>query len=393
MKKIILTGITLIIVIFIVINLLKQQNSEESSLFLSAENFEDNLLKDTKAIIYFSTTADQDFDNKGLSYSVFVKENHSAKAFIMKGLELGSIAVGKNQLLLEDKNTISIIGNNIKQFNMETPQYTGERTGYLSTQDLFFSIYNSGFKESGYNSDVRYGNAEKINVGNIPYYILTSGVTEKAINILTQDFETNTFNLKEVTFDKELKVNDITTLQSLSIDNTQALAPILADEHYYYLILSSIISEARESVSIYRIDKTTLEQEKFKFIEYNDVDLTATIPYNFKNSSTIYQNKLFYANGLGEIYTFDLNTHKVSSAFKLKKADQSKIRHNEETYFKDGNLYVLRYSKEKNNHYYLETYSLDKEKLTASFDILGLDEIINHSPSKKVYSYDLKVLK
>ncbi|KMY28993.1 hypothetical protein ACZ11_17850 [Lysinibacillus xylanilyticus] len=391
MKKIIFIGISLII-IFIVIILFKQQNIKDSSQFLSAEDVDKGLLKNTKAVIYLSTTADQDFDNKGLSYSVFVKKDHSTQALTMNGLELGSIAVGKNRLLLEDKNTIRIVDGDIKQFNMDTPQYTGERTGYLPSQDLFFSIYNSGFKESGYNSDVRYGNAEKINVDSIPYYILISGVTEKGINILTQDFETKTFNLREVTFDKELKINDITTLQELTIDSTQALAPILTDEHYYYLILSTIISESKESVSIYRINKKTLEQEKFKLIEYNDVDLTATIPYNYKNSATISQNKLFYANGLGEIYSFDLKTHAVSKAFKLKKASQSKIRHNEETYFKDGNLYVLRYSEDKNGYYYLETYSLDKGKLIDSFDINGLDEIINHSSSKKVYSYDLKVL-
>lgn len=392
MKKIIFIGISLII-IFIVIILFKQQNIEDSSQFLSADNVDKNLLKNTKAIIYFSTTADQDFDNKGLSYSVFVKEDHSTQALAMNGLELGSIAVGNNQLLLEDKNSIRIVGDNMKQFTMDTPQYTGERTGYLSSQDLFVSIYNSGLKESGYNSDVRYGNAEKMNVDSIPYYILISGVTEKGVNILTQDFETKTFNLREVTFDKELKINDITTLQGLSIDNTQALAPILTDEQYYYLILSTIINESKESVSIYRINKTTLEQEKFEFIDYNDVDLTATIPYNYKNSAAIYQNKLFYANGLGEIYSFDLNTHAVSKAFTLKKASQSKIRHNEETYFNDGNLYVLRYSEDKKGDYYLETYSLEKGNLTDSFDINGLDEIINHSSSKKVYSYDLKVLK
>lgn len=391
MKKVIFIGISLII-IFIGIILFKQQNTKDSSQFLVAENVDKELLKNSKAVIYFSTTADQDFDNKGLSYSVFVKKDHSTQALTMNGLELGGIAVGKNRLLLEDKNTIRIVDGDIKQFNMDTPQYTGERTGYLPSQDLFFSIYNSGFKESGYNSDVRYGNAEKINVDSIPYYILISGVTEKGINILTQDFETKTFNLREVTFDKELKINDITTLQELTIDSTQALAPILTDEHYYYLILSTIISESKESVSIYRINKKTLEQEKFKLIEYNDVDLTATIPYNYKNSATISQNKLFYANGLGEIYSFDLKTHAVSKAFKLKKANQSKIRHNEETYFKDGNLYVLRYSEDKNGYYYLETYSLDKGKLIDSFDINGLDEIINHSSSKKVYSYDLKVL-
>lgn len=393
MKKKILIGAILLFIIILVINLTKEQSIPDNSLLLSDEVSEENLLKNTKAIIYLSTTADQDIDNKGLSYGVFVQDDNSIQALAMKGLELGSIAVGKDQILLEDKNNINILSNNIKKFKMDTPQYTGERTGYLPEKELFFSIYNSGFTDNGYNSDVRYGDSKGFNVDSIPYYIVASGTTENSIHILTQDFETNRFNLKEVTFDEKLKINDITTLQTLSTENMQVLAPIVLDESYYYLILSTIISDTNETVSIYRINKKTFEQDTFEFINYNNVDLTATIPYNYKNSATIYQKKIFYVNGLGEIYSFNLNTTAVSKEFNLNKVSHSKVRHNEETYFKAGNLYVLRYSPDKKEQYYLESYSLEKGILTDSIDIHGLDTIIKQSQNKKVYSYDLKILK
>ncbi|WP_025783651.1 hypothetical protein [Sporosarcina sp. D27] len=393
MKKSILIGAILLLVAILVISFTKEKSIPDTSLLSADEISKKELLQNTKAIIYLSTTADQDIDNKGVSYGVFVQDDNSVQALPMKGLELGSIAVGKDQILLEDKNNINIISDNIKKFKMETPQYTGERTGYLSGKELFFSIYNSGFVEDGYSSDVRYGDSKGFNVDNIPYYIVASGTTENSVHILTQDFETNRFNLKEVTFAEELKINDITTVQSESTENMQVLAPILSDENYYYLILSTIINDTNETVSIYRINKETLEQETFEFIDYTNVDLTATIPYNYKNSATIHNNKLFYANGLGEIYSFNLDSTAVSKDFSLNKVSNSKVRHNEETYFKEGNLYVLRYSPDKKEHYFLESYSLEKGNLTDSIDIHGLDTIINESQNKKVYSYDLKILK
>lgn len=393
-KKKVLIGAILLIIIVLIISLTKVKNALDTSLFLSKENFEEDLLGNTKAIIYLSTTADQDIDNKGLSYGVFVQEDNSIQTLAMKGLELGSIAVGNEQILLEDKNNINIISENIKKFHMDTPQYTGERTGYLAEQELFFSIYNSGFVEDGYSSDVRYGNSKGFNVDSIPYYIVASGTNENSVDILTQDFDTDRFYLKKVTFDEGLKISDITTIQSDSTENMQTLAPILSDENYYYLIISTINSEfTSEFVSIYRIDRETLEQETFEFINYSDMNLIAALPYNVKNSATIYKNKLYFANGLGTIYSFNIDTTAVTKEFSLNKASQSGIRNNEETYFKAGNLYVLRYSPDKKEQYYLESYSLEKGILTDSIDIKGLDKIINKSWNKKVYSYDLKILK
>ncbi|GLC90557.1 hypothetical protein [Lysinibacillus piscis] len=387
MKKIMIPGIILLIITSGVIYLGQPKN-----LFLAAEDIDGTLLKKTKAVIYLSTTAVQ-YNNNGISYAIFVKEDHSAQAFQMDNLELGTMAVGDNQLLLADKYTVRIVGDKMKTFQMKTSQHTGERTGYLPSQNTFFSIYNSGFDPSGsYRSDVYFGNRERIHTGTIPQYILTSGATDEAIYVLTQEFDTKTLTLKEVTLDKELTIHDITALHVESFDDSSSTTPILVDKQYYYLPLSTInIKESSENIEIYRINKQTGNQEKFPFINYENVNLASTIPYNTKNSATIYQNKLFYVDGLGDIYTFDLTTNKTSKAFQLKEPAQSSIRHNEQTYFKDGYLYVLRYSKEKKNYYYLETYSLDTGKLIDSFDIHGLDKILN-SQRKEPYSYDLKVL-
>ncbi|MDW0108891.1 hypothetical protein [Sporosarcina aquimarina] len=392
MKKLLLVA-TVAIVLIAVLAFTKEKSIPDTSLLSLNEISEKDILENTKAIIYLSTTADQDIDNKGLSYGVFVQEDHSVQALAMNGLELGSIAVGKEEILLEDKNNISIIGDATKKFEMDTPQYTGERTGYLPKNELFFSIYNSGFVENGYSSEVRYGDSKGFKVDTIPHYIVASGTTEKSVEILTQDLEEDQFYLKEVTVDTELNVKDITAIQTESTENMQVLAPVLSDESYYYLIISTITSDTSETVSLYRIHKESLKQETFELINYKDVDLTATIPYNYKNSAAIHNDKLFYINGLGEVYSFHLPTTDVKKEFSLDKASNSTVRHNEETYFNSGELYVLRYNSEKKEPYYLESCSLDKGKLTDSVPIDGLETIINGSKNKKVYSYDLKVLK
>ncbi|WP_040285218.1 hypothetical protein [Sporosarcina koreensis] len=256
---------------------------------VSLETIPDSeLLDKTKAVLYVSTTADQDIDNKGVSYAVFIQEDHSVQALSMNGLELGGVAVGGRDVLLEDKDTIHIVSDHTKSFKMDASQYTGERTGYLPGKELFFSIYNSGFVEDGYRSDVRFGDSQGFRTDSIPYYIAASGTTDETVTILTQDLEENKFYLKEVVFDKELKVNDLTTIQSGTTENMQVLAPVLADDTYYYLTLSTIHDDTNETVSIHRVNKKTLQQDSFELVDYKNEDLTATIPYNYKNSAALH---------------------------------------------------------------------------------------------------------
>lgn len=381
----------LFILIFVAYKFVENKNELA---FISSENIEKDLLEETKAIIYFSTTADQDYDGKGRSYATFVQNNHSIETLKMNGLELGGIAVGENkeQIMLEDKDTVHIIDKELAQFPIETVQYTGERTGYLDAQGLFFSIYNTGFSPNGYQSDIRFGNKEKIQTDSIPYYIVASGVNDDKIQILTQDFDTNSFTLREVLIQEdELKISDVSLLQTETTENMQALAPVTADAQYYYLILSTVHNETNETVGIYRINKETAKQDYYELVTYNDVELTATIPYNYKNSASIYGSKLYYINGLGDVYSFDLESTEVKYEFELIGASKSKIRNNAETYFKDGKLYVLRFNANAKTPYYLETYSLKQCKRTDTFEIDGLEKLLDLEKAKSIYSYDLKV--
>lgn len=165
--------------------------------------------------MYFSTTADQDMDDKGISLAVFINDNGEADAFKMNGLELGSLTTSDNEVLLVDKNKIRLIGNTFKEFNMEKPQYTGERTGYLEKKNLYFTIFNTGISsDGGYDSNVVYGNEDGFNKGNIPYYISSSGNDQNDVVVLTHDTEKNEYYFRKVDLtNNDVKVQDIVKLK------------------------------------------------------------------------------------------------------------------------------------------------------------------------------------
>lgn len=370
--------------------------SADSNLLLSKDDLEkENFLHNKKAIIYLSTTADQDIDGEGFSFAVFIDQKGKAQALKMEGLELGSTAVYENSVFLEEKDKVRIVGEDYKEFPMKTAQYTGERTGFIENKNIFFSIYNSGFTQdgSGYLSDVRFGNKEKFQTDSIPFYIASSGIEGEKVNILTQDVDKNQFDLRQVTFDSSLEVDHLTMLDTPKNEFFNSLAPLLSDKKSYYLILSSVIDDFNEKTSLYRIAKDTYEQEVYDFIEYKDMkDLVSTIPYNFKNSAHIHQDVLYFINGLGDVYTFDTKNEEIQKKFSIENASKSKIRHNEETYFKDNSLYVLRYSDEKKEKYYLEEYNLDNGSRVNTLDITGFHDLLSSVQKKSIYSYDLKVL-
>ena len=57
--------------------------------FLSEDDLSNpDLLTDTTAILYFSTTADQDMNRDGLSFAVFVDDEGKTKLWEMDGLDL-----------------------------------------------------------------------------------------------------------------------------------------------------------------------------------------------------------------------------------------------------------------------------------------------------------------
>jgi hypothetical protein len=372
--------------------------TSENKLFITESQLKGkDFLKDKQAVLYYSTTADQDFDNKGMSYAIFIDDQGEASAYQMTGLELGMITKGENQLLLSEKNKLTLVGENYNDFPQEKPQYTGERTGYLKKNQMFFSIYNTGMntQNGGYDSNVLFGNEKVFHFDNIPYYILTSGMTDEMVPILTYDVEKNEYDLREVTFDEtKLAIEDITRLQNKENSEYANLSPIVTDDQFYYFVLSEFVGDNSGNVVLYKINKQTKEEEKILLAQYENSDKTYTsIPYNVKSSAHIYQNTFYYIDGLGDVYSLEKDAKEISKRFTIENPAQDGVRHGEGTFFQDDQLYVVRNDVHTDKGYFIEKYSLLDGKKQTEIPIKNISEILAKVKGKSVHAYDFKILK
>lgn len=372
-------------------------NKIDSSLVIENEDIKKkDFLKDKQAVIYFSSTIDQDVDNKGLSYAVFINDKGEATGHKMKSLELGTIVNHDDELLLVDKNKIRLIGNTYKEFKMNKEQHTGDKSGYLEKQKIYFTLFNSGRNKNGnYDSNVYYGNDKGFKMGNVPYYILTSGVDYDEVPILTQDPVKNKYVLRKLLMSpNKFELKDIVMIDNKNGLEYDGLSPIISDKSYYYLILSEYIDDTNDNTVLFRINKKTLKQDKFDLIEYkNNDNITATFPFNTRNSSYIYENKLYYIDGLGQVITFDTKSNKIEKKFTIDNPVTDGVRHGEEIFFKNDKLYLTRYDEKRKDKYYIEIYSLVNGKKLKEINIKGLDKIISSVKGKSIHSYDFKMLK
>ena len=368
-----------------------------ASLRVTAEDLKkEDFLSDKKAVLYLSTTAEQEKGGSGLSYAVFIDQEGRIKSMKMGGLELGGIAFSGDSLFLEDQKKVRIIGEEYYEFPMAKEQHTGERTGYLEGQDIFYSIYNSGFskRETGtYDSDIRYGNEEKIETDSIPYYIAASGQNGDAVDFLSQDQETGKLHLRKLLFNKQTELSDISAIETMEGYYAQGISPVLFDGSSYYFLLQESADDSDEAVNLYRISASGKEQHTYPFIDYSGLsDRRAAYPFNIKNSAALYNGKFYYIDGLGDVHSFNPSSEEIKKEFTIRNPAKTPVRHFEETFFQDGSLYVTRYEENKENSYSLEEYSLADGKLTSSLELKGLDQLISSIRLKWVASYDLKIL-
>ncbi|MEC2559508.1 hypothetical protein P9W86_23145 [Bacillus cereus] len=371
-------------------------SSSKVNLISEKEIQKKDFLKDKQAVVYLSSTADQDMDGQGISYAVFIDKYGKAVGYKMNGLELGGIGLSENkkEILLESKNRLKIIGEDFKDFKVKY-QHTGDQRFYLKNNKLFVNIYNSGsnFETGGYDSNIIYGNKKGIHEGNIPNYIISSGVDSENVLFITEDIDKKEYSLKQLTFnDLKMKIEDI---KSIDLDNGMSFSSysyILSDSNFYYTILVENDSNTVKSkVHLLRIDKITLKQDLILMsLEENYI---AAIPFTKNNSAYLYNDEVYFINGLGEITTFNTKTNLVNLKFKIDYHVTNGTRYNEQTFFKDDKLYVFLYDTDRKNKFYIEIYSLKNGNKIKEIEVRGMEEIINSvQGGKSIHAYDFKIL-
>lgn len=347
-----------------------------------------DLLTDTAALLYFSTTADQDKNRDGLSFAVFVDQNGNSKLWKMNGLELGTVFATKDTFFLSDRDHVYLADlNGTKTFTMLTDEHTGELTAYNNEDGLFYSIYNSGFtKDAGYASNIRFGNEDGFETIHIPHYLHMSGKANGNLLMVIGD-ETH-ISLQKMPLQKNVQLEEIVSLGP--IGEQVGLASILKDGDYYYLLIADT---EKLTSDVYRIHEKTKEIKTFPLFGYKDIeDYIARIPYNLRNAATIHNGILYFVDGIGEVHAFNSKTGEVDIPFTLLGASQGQRKMSEQTYFKDGKLYFFRHHESSKTHT-IDTYDLRTGDLINELPVEGLDNMFDYVKQKKkhVSPYDFIV--
>ncbi|MGE7621590.1 hypothetical protein ACQKMD_00670 [Viridibacillus sp. NPDC096237] len=387
MKKIIIKLIVLIIIIFsiaLVFKYLMNPKNEKSI------DFTPETIKNTRAIVYFSPTADNDFDNQAISYAIFIDHKNNTKGLKMKGLELGSVLYKNNTILLEDKNSIKLLDDEVKIFNMDDKQYTGELTGYLKPNDIFFSIYNTGLINGQYHSNIRYGNANGFKLDDIPSYIFTSGSDQSQIYLMTSDIEKGTYEVQTATINDKIQINILTSLRELYGKDLFPLSGILSNDTNLYILYGEPINDNEFTISLLSVNKVTGKQQINLLKSEENSNISAYFPYSVKSSSSIIDNTLYYVDGTGAVYSIDLNTKNMELNFTLKGASNKGNRViSQVKFYKDSLFYLYRSQKEK---IFLDRYDLHSKERNQHNEIKGIHPILSENNGKNLSSYDLEII-
>ncbi len=143
-----------------------------------------DFLDDKEALLYFSSSADQDAFGGGKSYALFISQNGSLSSFKMKGLELGSAKVHGDSVMLEDKNTIYTIKDGLSS-HKRAYQHTGDSAGFLQNTDGFTpSTTQATTKGRRVPFRAIPPDRRRVEKDVIPYYIRASGFHDGVIYAL-----------------------------------------------------------------------------------------------------------------------------------------------------------------------------------------------------------------
>ncbi|WP_252502154.1 hypothetical protein [Sporosarcina sp. Marseille-Q4943] len=377
-KKLLISGITalLIVVLTTAYFAFSRQHSIE---FLSETDLSHpDLLKDTAAILYFSTTADQDMNRDGLSFAVFVDQDGNSKLWKMEGLELGTVFATKDTLFLTDRGHVYLANSNgTNTFTMLPEEHTGEVTAFNDKDNLFYSVYNSGFTEDGgYQSNIRFGDENGFETVHIPHYLQMSGKADG--NLLMVIGDGVRISLQKMPLQKDIQLEEIVSLGP--IGDRIGLASILKEGDYYYLLMADT---EKLTSDVYRIHEKTKNIETFPLTTYKDIqEYIIRLPYNLRNAATIHDGILYYVDGIGDVHALNPETGETHIAFALQGASQGQMKMSEQTYFQDGKLHFFRYHESSDTHS-IDTYDVTTGKLLSELPIQGLDSMYHYAQKKK----------
>lgn len=345
---------------------------------------QEGFLDDKKAILYFSTTADQDMDGKGKSFAVFLDQEGKPGLFEMGGLELGGIGVNDDEILLEDKENFYKIAEGFEKIARGKYQHTGDSTGYIKDKEGFYSLYNSGFdRQTGeYQSDLYWEEDGKFMKSVIPFFIEASVVDNGTLYTLSTSKDEQSYVISKAGIGPDPSPETVTEIEKE--ENSTTFGQLQADDKYLYFI-----RQTRNLTEMVKVDKRSGKHKISTAIEYKDDEETMyqQTPFSFKRSVFLQGENLYFIDGFGDVYRIPASGDESKKAFSLQEDDmQGSI----ELFHKNDQLYVFTLDQSKSSAKILK-YNLSENEKTGEWIIKDFPEL--NTFNKKVYLYDFVMLK
>ncbi|ETT81016.1 hypothetical protein MKZ08_15170 [Viridibacillus sp. FSL R5-0477] len=394
MKKQLIIAITSLIVIGVGLYafLHVSATNQKKSIFIKQQTMEEpKFLADKRAILYASSPTEQLEKETGKSMAIFIDKKGSATAMEMDGMEFGASKYNGEQLYLDAKKSVYLLGKNAQQFPMKRDEIRNTLSGYLSSEAIFFSLYNTGFSENkDYDTGVRYGNTSGFKTASLPFYVATAGTMKNQIIVLTQDLVKGSFDLKSVTLKNKVNIKQLASVPLPHAEELDPISSILEDKENYYFVLSYFENDAKEDILLATINKLTFTLDVKNLAEYRSEEIVSdSLPYNFDNSTHLHNKELYYINGLGEVYSYNTSNDVIQKKFRLNRPNGKFHPEFEQVDFRGQALFYL--NNRKKDVYFLEKYDLITGEMIEEQKVENLNKILK-SDDKDLTVYNLELL-
>lgn len=349
-----------------------------------------NFLNQQRAILYASSTTEVLQKGKGNSKAIFIDPKGKLHALNLSGLESGSTYFNNEVLFMEDSKRVMMIGNTFKKYDMPTKELRGIQTGYLSKTKQFYSLYNTGFsKKDDYITTIRYGGEKKIHSEHIPFFISTAGQLSDRIMIVTQDLISGEFALREVQLTSKVMTKKLIDLHFENAGELDPITPVVADDHNFYFVMTHYQSEKKEDLYLVMVNRSTKKVKTIPFIQYrSEHQVENGLPFSFNHSAYVKNSHFFYANGLGEVYDYNISSGDIKKIIQLSREEKGNSRL-EQTTFKNDKIYHI-YSNEE-QQFFFETFDLFSSRKKDTLEIENLKSVLPMD-DKKYFLSSLEIL-
>ncbi|MEL5987989.1 hypothetical protein AAF454_06125 [Kurthia gibsonii] len=381
---IVISVIIIAVIIFAIVMMTKQSNDTISD--------EDHLYSDSKAVIYYSATVDNTFN----SVAAFVSKDNTVKGYAMDGLEFGSSTYNEKTktILLEDKNSLKFVTDDgIQTAKFDNPEYTATSKGFLSKNNTFYSVNNTGVQEQngeGYYSTIRYGNKDYTDSQLVGDWIQAVGnngedTIYSFVNYVSIKGEDATDNYRLI----QSKLNDKKEFETTTIDELTSLnklkdISIFNDFVYKDGVLYNLLN--------YKDDNNEVKTDLFVYdLKTKKLDLKLIADYdgaefgllNPTENIEMEGDNLYFVEDTGAVHQINMKTQTTKVLYTIDKGTNKdpllQIKNNK-LY-----LYIL-----KDKAYYLDVLDLQTGKQLTSDKLQGMDEALNLGEGTN--PYDLLIL-